>query len=177
MVPRWSPDDPWMVNKSLKQQFKKFGKSPRMVPRWSPDDPWMVKPKTKTKNKTKSPGWSPDDPCMFNKCWKPVEKKSPDGPLMVPGWSLDGQNKSKQKSNKSPRMVPGWSLDGQTKSKKKSKEVPGWSPDDPWMVRTNQVFELQMVISPYLEKVAVSLPSLFPFIVHVSTLNIEAVRD
>ena len=40
-----------------------------------------------------------------------------------------------------------------------------------------RVFELQMVISHYLEKVAVSLPSLFPFIVHVSTLNIGAVRD
>ena len=40
-----------------------------------------------------------------------------------------------------------------------------------------QVFELQMVISHYLEKVAVSLPSLFPFIVHASTFNIGAVRD
>ena len=36
MVPRWSPDDPWMVKQSRK-------KNPRMVPRWSPDDPWMVK--------------------------------------------------------------------------------------------------------------------------------------
>ena len=58
MVPRWSPDDPWMVNKS--QKTTKVGKTPRMVPGWSLDG----QTKSKQKGRNKVPRWSPDDPQM-----------------------------------------------------------------------------------------------------------------
>ena len=72
-------------------------------------------------------------------------------------------------------------MDGQTKSNKKvgtkTSKLMVMLRFEVTLFFCGRVFELQMVISHYLEKVVVSLPSLFPFRVHVSTLNIGAVRD